>query len=307
MLQLATGIIPYITFVMLFITFCKVNPRDMRLRRWHVWLMLFQVSSCSAIAAFLHYNPGFSYRLLAEGAMICFICPTATAAAVITRKLGGNETTVTSYTMLSNSVAAIFIPLLFPLVETTVETSFYQQCLSILQRVFPMLICPFLTAWALRVFLPSAHHFIVTRCKDLAFYLWTFTLMIVTGQALYSLVHSGVDVSLQIGLGLISLAICIVQFILGKFLGYFDRDVISAGQGLAQKNTIFAIWIAHIYLSPVVGLAPSGYILWQNIINAWQLRRKQKQDVLAAQTEYSNHSPQLSPSMRGTCTARQQS
>ena len=34
---------PTLIFVMLFVTFCKVSPHELRLRRWHVWLSVFQV------------------------------------------------------------------------------------------------------------------------------------------------------------------------------------------------------------------------------------------------------------------------
>ena len=57
------------------------------------------------------------YREVFEGAMVCFICPTATAAAVITAKLGGSASTLTTYTLLSNLLAAIVVPVIFPLVE----------------------------------------------------------------------------------------------------------------------------------------------------------------------------------------------
>ena len=40
------------------------------------------------------------YREVFEGAMVCLICPTATAAAVITGKLGGSASSLTTYTLL---------------------------------------------------------------------------------------------------------------------------------------------------------------------------------------------------------------
>lgn len=89
----------------------------MRITRWHVWLVLFQLLSCLAIALFLHFTPGFSHALLAERLMICLVCPTAGAAAVIINKLGSSETSLTTYTILINLAAAIIIPLVFPLVE----------------------------------------------------------------------------------------------------------------------------------------------------------------------------------------------
>lgn len=115
--ETAEFLMPTVLFIMLFATFCKVNPRDMRITRWHVWLVLFQLLSCLEIALFMHFTPGFSHALLAEWLMICLVCTTAGAAAVITCKLGGSETSLTTYTILSNLAAAIIIPLVFPLVE----------------------------------------------------------------------------------------------------------------------------------------------------------------------------------------------
>lgn len=106
----AEFLMPTVLFIMLFATFCKVNPREMRITGWHLWLVAFQLLSCLAIAMFLHFVPGFRHALLAEGLMICLVCPTAGAAAVITGKLGGSETSLTTYTILSNLAATYSTP-----------------------------------------------------------------------------------------------------------------------------------------------------------------------------------------------------
>lgn len=62
-----------------------------------------------------------------EGAMVCLICPTATAAAVITGKLGGSAASLTTYTLLSNLLAAMAVPLVFPLVEPHADITFLQR------------------------------------------------------------------------------------------------------------------------------------------------------------------------------------
>ena len=79
-------LIPYMIFLMLFFTFLKISPRDMHFSRLHLLLALIQITL--AIGGF------FAFRLLdpivAEGVMICFICPAATASSVIIGMLGGN-------------------------------------------------------------------------------------------------------------------------------------------------------------------------------------------------------------------------
>jgi BASS family bile acid:Na+ symporter len=65
----------------------------------------------------------------------------------------------------------------------------------------------------------------------------------------------------------------------GKSVGRFFHSTIEAGQALGQKNTAFAIWIAYTYLNPVASVGPGCYILWQNIVNSWELwqhRRKKE-------------------------------
>ena len=100
---------PYLIFTMLLLTFCKVSPRDLKLRQLHVWLLLIQI--IGALAAYLLL---FRFdKIVAEGVMVCIICPTATAAAVITSKLGGSAASLTTYTLLANIGAAIAVPILF--------------------------------------------------------------------------------------------------------------------------------------------------------------------------------------------------
>ena len=50
-------------------------------------------------------------------------------------------------------------------------------------------------------------------------------------------------------------------------------EEVNAGQGLFQKNTGLAIWVAYIYLSPVASIGAGFYVLWQNIINSIEISR----------------------------------
>ena len=101
--------------------------------------------------------PDFSARILVEGAMICLICPTATAAAVVTRKLGGDAAHLTTYTILVNLLAAILVPLVLPLVHPHPELNFGSSFALILGKVFPLLLCPFLAAILLADFASEVH------------------------------------------------------------------------------------------------------------------------------------------------------
>lgn len=276
--QLIAFLTPSLIFAQLLLTFCKVNIRDLMPVRWHGGLLLFQIISCLLMVAVLLLSKlDVAYREVFEGAMVCLICPTATAAAVITGKLGGSVSALTTYTLLSNILAAVAVPLLFPLVEPHADLSFFTAFLKILSKVFPLLLCPFFAAWLIRLYLPKIHQWLLNM-HDLAFYLWAVALTIVTAQTFKSLVESDTPASVKILIALAGLFACAVQFLLGKKIGTHYHDRISAGQALGQKNTVLAIWMAYTYLDPVSSLAPGSYVLWQNIINSYQLWKKRKKE-----------------------------
>ena len=279
--DLIAYITPLLIFAQLLLTFCKVeNLNELKPKAWHGWLLLFQTVSCLAIATLLVCCPMDEiYREVFEGAMVCVICPTATAAAVITGKLGGSASTLTTYTLLSNLLAAVAVPLVFPLVEPHADMSFFVAFLKILSKVFPLLLFPFFLAWFLKAFMPRVHHFLL-GFHDLAFYLWGVALAIVSGQTVRSLVISDAPVSVEILIALAGLIACCLQFFLGKNIGGRYNDRISGGQALGQKNTVLAIWMAYTYLNPLSSVGPGSYVLWQNIINSWQLWKKRKKELI---------------------------
>ena len=75
---------PSLIFSMLFVTFCKVRINDLKPLRWHLWLLLFQVLLFIVFSLSIGFFRGMpsSVKVLLEAAMMCFITPTATAAAV---------------------------------------------------------------------------------------------------------------------------------------------------------------------------------------------------------------------------------
>lgn len=269
---------PSLIFAQLLLTFCKVEVHELKPKKWHGWLLLFQTFSCLAVAALLVCCPmEETYREVFEGAMVCLICPTATAAAVITGKLGGSASSLTTYTLLSNLLAAVAVPLVFPLVEPHAEITFLAAFLKILSKVFPLLLLPFFIAWFLRIYVPRVHQYLL-GFRDAAFYLWAVALAIVSGQTVRSLVNSDAPVFVEVLIALAGLITCCVQFYLGKRIGGHYRERISGGQALGQKNTVLAIWMSYTYLNPLSSVGPGSYVLWQNIINSYQLWKKRKNE-----------------------------
>lgn len=265
---------PALIFAQLLLTFCKVEVHELKPKSWHGWLLLFQSVSCLVVASILILCPMEEvYREVFEGAMVCLICPTATAAAVITGKLGGSAASLTTYTLLSNLLAAISVPLVFPLVEPHAEITFWVAFLKILSKVFPLLLFPFFLAWFLRVFLPKVHHFLL-GFHDAAFYLWGVALAIVSGQTVRSLMNSEAPVFVEVLIALAGLVACCIQFYLGKKIGGHYKERISGGQALGQKNTVLAIWMAYTYLNPLSSVGPGSYVLCKTSSIVYSCGRK---------------------------------
>ena len=258
---------PYLIFTMLLLTFCKLSPREMRLHPLHKWLLLIQLVGCVVVYGLVYlYDP-----VVAQGALICVLAPTATSAAVITGMLGGSVAFLTNYVLLCNIGVAIMATVLFSFMGSQSEMPFFESFLFICRQVGPLLILPLVFAWSLRAFLPKLHARILSVHK-LSFYLWAVALTIVTGSTVRFLVEQqDPDYTVEIGLAVVSLVICVGQFLLGRRLGKTYGDPVSSGQGLGQKNTILAIWMAQVYLNPIASIAPAAYVLWQNSINSYQL------------------------------------
>lgn len=274
-------LIPYLLFAMLFLTFCKVSFRDLRFEPLHFWLLLIQV--IGSVLSFVVLYPFSKY--LAETAMLCFIAPTAAAAAVVTGKLGGSVPCLTMYTLLSCLMTAILVPLFFPYIaalpphiDLQVDRSFIMSVLLIMRRIFPIIVLPLVLAWLIREFLPRLHTKL-SSISGVSFYLWAISLTCVTAITVKSLVDSKSNTAIEWLSALVGLVICCIQFILGKTIGQHFGQRISGGQGLGQKNTSLVIWISQLYLNPISSLGPCSYVIWQNIINSWQLWKKRKSEI----------------------------
>ena len=271
---------PALIFAMLFITFCKVDPKELRPCRWHGWLLLIQSGSFALLSLLLMLFPHLPGQVLVEGAMLCLICPTATAAAVVTGKLGGSAASLTAYTIMANLATALVVPVFVPLIHPHDDFSFWTYFALILGNVFPLLFCPFLLAMLVRYVFPRFHR-VVVGCKDLAFYLWAIALALAIGVTVKSIMHSTVALSYQLGIAAVSLVCCVFQFWAGKRIGAHYHDATSAGQALGQKNTVFAIWMGYTFMTPVTSIAGGFYSIWHNIYNSYQLYEKRKEKPVA--------------------------
>ena len=267
---------PVLLFLMLFVAFCKIKPTDLKPHRWHLWLLLTQCLLFAAACAALWLYPSTGLRVIIEGFMLAIICPTATACAVVTQKLGGDSATTTSYTIIINMVVALLCPLLLPVAHPQEGLTFFPAFMVIIHKVFPLLIVPLFLAWFVRYLMPSFHKRIVAT-KDLAFYMWAVSLAIAIAVTCKALAHSQESMWNVGGIAVVTLVACLFQFSFGKWIGSHYGKRMEAGQALGQKNTVFIIWLGYTFLSPITAAAGGFYSVWHNLVNSWQLYKKRKE------------------------------
>ena len=300
-------------FLMLFFTFCKINPLDLRLRRWHWVVLAVQLVLTGGLLTIGYWLSAMGDGLLAigdgrwaimQGLILCIIMPTATAAPIIAGKLGGSIQNLTTFTLLSNFLTALIVPALFPLINPSADIAFWSAAWQILCRVTPLLVLPFLLAWGVRLCYEWWY-----RCKgehrdfklnatwaSMPFYLWIVLLVVLMARITHTLLtweYSAMTILIMCGGALVA---CLLQFVLGRWIGYrlpadshgkdfqdilinpaaanytlAEKSRITAGQAFGQKNTALGIWMAQMFLHPLAAIAPAAYILWQNLLNSYQL------------------------------------
>ena len=290
--------LPWLIFFMLFFTFCKVNPLDLRLHKWHGVVLATQLFFSFATYTGILYLTGDA--ILAQGLLMCFIMPTATAAPIIAGKMGGSIQNLTTFTLLSNFATAIIVPATFPLINPATDMTFFPAFLLILRRIAPLLLGPFFLAWLVRLLFQwrTKHEFVLpVKIAVVPFYLWVCSIVVLTAvvtETVSNSYHELLGTMLWLLLG--SFIACLLQFGLGKWIGYKlpapskGRDYqdvlinpaaapktmsgvssITAGQAFGQKNTSLGVWMAQTFLNPLSSLGAAAYILWQNLFNSAQL------------------------------------
>lgn len=258
--------------LLLFFQFVKVSPHDLMPVRWHWSALAFQVLGFGACAAGVALSCSTLARVPLECAMLCLICPTASAAGVITDRLGGNIATTVTYLVMTNIAATLLIPLVIPLVCPSAEMGFWAHVGHIAMRVFPLLLLPSIAAWIIRYTTKKLQRTLM-RWAPNAFYIWGVSLTLAMILATRALVLSGLGVLAIVLVVAVSMLACFLQFFVGRHLR--KEDPVTPGQALGQKNTGLMIWLGYSYLTPITSVAGGLYAIWQNLFNSWELYKKE--------------------------------
>ena len=258
--------------VLLFFQFVKVSPHDLKPVRWHFPALALQIVGFALCAAGVALAGSVNVRIPLECAMICLICPTASAAGVITDRLGGNIAETVTYLVITNLAATLLIPLVIPLVCPSTEMGFWAYVMHIAARVFPLLLLPSVLAWIIRYTTKNLQRKLM-RWAPNAFYVWGVSLTLAMVLATRAMVLSGLGLLTIVLIVLVSMAACFLQYFVGHRLK--KGDTVTPGQSLGQKNTGLMIWLGYSYLTPVTSVAGGLYAIWQNLFNSWELWKKE--------------------------------
>lgn len=276
-LSVLSPAIPYLLALMLFITYSRVGWHDIRLTKFHYILLSIQYLGSALLYLLLRPID----EVLAQAIMICVLTATATSAPVVAGILGGSISVTAAYSIISNLSVAFIAPVFLTAIGGREETiSFAAAFWLILKRVMPILILPFLAALFLQKLSPKAHKK-VQSSQIVSFYLWAASLTVVIGNVTeFVRINDDGNYSLEIMIAITSLIVCLLQFIGGRKIGAKFGRTVAGGQGLGQKNTILAIWLTQTYLNPLATLGPGLYVLWQNLVNSWQIWNKSRNEAV---------------------------
>jgi BASS family bile acid:Na+ symporter len=253
---------PFFIFSMLFCTFCRVNIREMKPSWLHLWLLLAQL--VATVAVYYLLRPFGD--TIAQGGMICALAPMAMGAVVIAGMLGAKVETMATHSLICNLAIAFIAPPLISMWGNGTCT-----IAEILARVTPLLIAPFVVSQLCRWLTPRFAGWIGSHAM-ISFYLWLFSLVVIVGKTTRYIIESGTEyLQTEIILAVVALVVCLIQFGFGRWLGGKYGDEPAGGQALGQKNTVLAIWLAQAFLNPLACVAPTAYIIWQNIVNSYQI------------------------------------
>ena len=186
-----TPLTPWLLAAMLLLTFCNISPRDLRFHPLHMLLLSLQVTMGLGLYALLvGWHPA-----IAQGACMCALTPTATAAAIITGMLGGSVGFLAAYTFISSLAIVVVAPIVLPMIATVqVDASFLDTMANVFMRVGPTMLVPLLLAWFIQYTAPKVNA-VLLRWGILSYYIWAMMLIILMAGTFDELLKPGEKLS----------------------------------------------------------------------------------------------------------------
>lgn len=260
------AMLPYLIGTMMLLTFIgKIPPQEhgytfkIEIRAFVASLLLLALL-WACVEVF-----GLPREVLLGGAIIC-LCPPANAAPAMAKMLGGNPVLALKIFLSGHLIACFSIPVIYGYL-TGSEAGFADIALRIFNSIQPIISIPLAVALGVRSFYPELADK-VAKFSKYTIFIWTFSVFVILAKASYDIREMGFADLWNSGtlplLAVVALVLCILQFVLGWFCD--KKHPIESSQSMGQKNTTLVIWIASLYAGPVAAIAPTCYVVWQNLV-----------------------------------------
>ena len=255
----------YLLMTMLFLIFLRVKIERIRPRATH-WRLL-AANLIIALAAWLTVRFLTGSEILARAAFFTAASPTAAAAPVIMKFLGGNAEFVLTSFLVTNLGVPLALTGLIPLVTGEMTWSFlFRVAVDLLILIG----IPMVSALLLRRKFPVLRQ-MADKSSSVSFLMWIGMLFFAAASASNSVRNTpGVSGGIFLQIAGLSAILCVINFSTGFFLSE-KRCRREASQALGQKNTMLLICLALTFAGPIPALGPTFYILWHNLWNAAQM------------------------------------
>lgn len=270
------NVVVFTVSIMFFIAYCSLDFRRLRLTKVNITLLVLHV--VLIVLSYLLAKLVFS-DIVAKGVLLCVLCPTAASSSAIVILLGGNKEISITHIILDSIMISMLAPLVLSYVEPQNDFSYLLSVITILKKVGPLLIAPFIVAVLFKRLKPK-WTLKIAEYNWTSLIFWSVSLIIIFANTTHTIVNSFKENAHDIIIMfVVSLIVCLLQFIIGKVIGRKLHQSVAVTQGLAQKNTSLGVWMAHTYLSNSLSVIFSAaYSLWQNLINSWQVYCHDKQE-----------------------------
>lgn len=259
-----TFVIRYNLMVMLFFAFLEVKLSFRLFHRLHIF-----VAGLNLVLPLLLYFGLHQWQpATAEAVFAIASAPTAAAGPVIAGFLGAEVGFVTTAVLLTSPIVALVLPITASTIlgGGAAVFSFWDIALPIASLIFIPLLGSLLLH---KLWIKGAD--IIRKYQFLSFRLFLINVFIAAAAAsAYFRGQQSESVEVVAGIGVAITALCLFQFKVGEWLGHGHLPL-ETGLALGRKNTMFSLWLALTYFSPVAALGPIFYILAQNLYNSWQI------------------------------------
>jgi len=261
--QSLSFLVQYLLMGMLFFAFLDIDFNPKNFQKSILWVLFANL----AIAFLSYWLLSFFDKVLALAAFITAIAPTAISSPVIISFIEGQVEYVAASVLITNICIALVVPFALPvLAQTSTPVSAWQ----VLQPVLITMFVPLVLARGV-AHLPPSPQRMIRSGKRYSFALWLFNLFIICAKAAdFMRTENSGSFGMLLKIGLVSLAICMINFALGALIGG-RRYWQEGSQALGQKNNTFVIWLALTFLNPLIAMGPTFYVLYHNLYNSWQI------------------------------------